>query len=173
MGESKAQQQYAVLCRDCTKENNEPSSPKRRFGFQNGDVVRATVPKGKYQGIHVGRVMTRASGYFDARKQTVRLLQRTIETVFPFKRAAGFYALIKRGGNSSRLLNNRCSWPLFSWSLMLEHLCPSSSCKISPDTSKTNCHNQREKWFCYIIANNQKTSCVMSISISSPPGRVE
>ena len=42
--------------------------PKRRFGFQNGDIVRANVPKGKYSGVHVGRVMTRASGSFDIRK---------------------------------------------------------------------------------------------------------
>jgi len=42
--------------------------PKRRFGFQNGDIVRADVPKGKYAGKHVGRVMTRANGYFDIRK---------------------------------------------------------------------------------------------------------
>ena len=45
-----------------------PKGPKRRFGFQTGDIVRADVPKGKYAGTHVGRVMTRASGYFDIRK---------------------------------------------------------------------------------------------------------
>lgn len=45
-----------------------PKGPKRRFGFQNGDIVRADVLKGKYAGTHVGRVMTRASGYFDIRK---------------------------------------------------------------------------------------------------------
>lgn len=41
--------------------------PKRRFGFQNGDIVVADVPKGKYAGHHVGRVMTRATGSFDIR----------------------------------------------------------------------------------------------------------
>lgn len=41
---------------------------KRRFGVQNGDIVRAIVPKGKYAGHHVGRVMTRTSGFFDIRK---------------------------------------------------------------------------------------------------------
>ena len=41
--------------------------PKRRFGFQNGDIVAADVPKGKYAGHHVGRVMTRARGDFDIR----------------------------------------------------------------------------------------------------------
>ena len=44
-----------------------PPREKRVFGFMNGDVVRAEVPKGKYKGVHVGRVMTRASGYFDIR----------------------------------------------------------------------------------------------------------
>lgn len=41
---------------------------KRRFGVQNGDIVRAIVPKGKYAGHHVGRVMSRTSGFFDIRK---------------------------------------------------------------------------------------------------------
>ena len=45
-----------------------PKGPKRRLGFQTGDIVRADVPKGKYAGIHVGRVLTRARGAFDIRK---------------------------------------------------------------------------------------------------------
>lgn len=40
---------------------------KRVFGFMNGDIVSADIPKGKYKGHHVGRVMTRASGSFDIR----------------------------------------------------------------------------------------------------------
>lgn len=40
---------------------------KKVFGFQNGDIVSADVPKGKYKGHHVGRVMTRARGTFDIR----------------------------------------------------------------------------------------------------------
>jgi 5-methylcytosine-specific restriction endonuclease McrA len=38
---------------------------KRHFGFQTGDIVKATVPTGKYAGIHVGRVACRATGSFD------------------------------------------------------------------------------------------------------------
>ncbi len=38
---------------------------KCSFGFQTGDMVRATVPKGKYAGIHAGRVLVRATGSFD------------------------------------------------------------------------------------------------------------
>ncbi|GAW94340.1 hypothetical protein KKC1_34480 [Calderihabitans maritimus] len=35
------------------------------FGFMTGDIVVAEVPKGKYKGRWVGRVATRASGWFD------------------------------------------------------------------------------------------------------------
>jgi 5-methylcytosine-specific restriction endonuclease McrA len=38
---------------------------KTAFGFQTGDLVRAEVPKGKYAGIHVGRVAIRARGVFE------------------------------------------------------------------------------------------------------------
>lgn len=38
---------------------------RQYFGFQTGDLVRAHVPSGKRQGIHVGRVLVRASGSFD------------------------------------------------------------------------------------------------------------
>ena len=38
---------------------------KRFFGFQTGDVVKAIVPKGKYQGTWVGAVACRKSGSFD------------------------------------------------------------------------------------------------------------
>ena len=37
---------------------------KRYFGFQTGDLVKATVPKGKHTGTHVGRVAVRATGSF-------------------------------------------------------------------------------------------------------------
>lgn len=38
---------------------------KRYFGMQTGDVVKAIVPKGKYQGTWVSRVVVKASGWFD------------------------------------------------------------------------------------------------------------
>lgn len=40
---------------------------KQVFGFQTGDVVKSVVPKGKKQGVHVGRVAIRKSGYFNIR----------------------------------------------------------------------------------------------------------
>jgi hypothetical protein len=38
---------------------------KTAWGFQTGDLIKANVPKGKYQGVHVGRVAVRKTGYFD------------------------------------------------------------------------------------------------------------
>jgi 5-methylcytosine-specific restriction endonuclease McrA len=47
---------------------------KRYFGFQTGDGVRAVVPEGfAAQGTHVGRVLVRASGYFDITTQQGRV----------------------------------------------------------------------------------------------------
>jgi len=44
-----------------------PKQAKRVKGFQTGDLVRAHVPSGKYAGIHIGRVLVRATGSFDIR----------------------------------------------------------------------------------------------------------
>ncbi len=38
---------------------------KAFFGFQTGDIVRATLPKGKFAGIHIGRLTVRATGVFE------------------------------------------------------------------------------------------------------------
>lgn len=38
---------------------------KKHFGFQTGDLVRAVVPRGKYTGTWVNRVVVRANGVFD------------------------------------------------------------------------------------------------------------
>ena len=56
--------------------------PKRVYGFQAGDMVRAAVPEGARKGIHVGRVGLRARGSFkvgivnDISWKHCRLLQR-------------------------------------------------------------------------------------------------
>jgi hypothetical protein len=34
-------------------------------GFRTGDLVKAVVPKGKKQGVHVGKVAVRSSGSFN------------------------------------------------------------------------------------------------------------
>lgn len=48
------------------------SKPKGRCkkvkGFQTGDIARAEIPKGKHQGKHEGRIVTRATGSFDIGK---------------------------------------------------------------------------------------------------------
>ncbi len=38
---------------------------KLHFGFQTGDLVKAIVTKGKYQGNYIGFIAVRSSGYFD------------------------------------------------------------------------------------------------------------
>ena len=40
-------------------------------GFRTGDVVRADIPKGKYQGIHTGRVAIRFGQNFQLGKVSV------------------------------------------------------------------------------------------------------
>lgn len=40
------------------------SRQRHSHGFQTGDLVRATVPKGKYAGVHISRVAVRATGSF-------------------------------------------------------------------------------------------------------------
>ena len=70
--------------------------PKRRFGFQNGDIVRAVVPKGKYQGQHVGRVMTRTSGSFDIRKTDGTLAAANYRYCEILQRDNGFLGSYRR-----------------------------------------------------------------------------
>jgi len=47
-----------------------PKGSKRVKGFQTGDHVRAVIPKGKYKGTHIGRVIIRASGSFDIKTKS-------------------------------------------------------------------------------------------------------
>jgi len=55
---------------------------KRHFGFQTGDIMKASVPAGKVVGTHNGRVACRATGSFDITTATgkVTVSHRTIET---------------------------------------------------------------------------------------------
>ena len=48
-----------------------PKTVKRVHGFQTGDMVKAAVPKGKYQGTHIGRLASvRASGSFSIKAKS-------------------------------------------------------------------------------------------------------
>ncbi|MBU1879678.1 MAG: HNH endonuclease [Chloroflexi bacterium] len=58
-----------------------PKTVKRVQGFQTGDLVKAVVPRGKYQGVHIGTVSVRARGTFrvgpaEVSWRNCRLLQR-------------------------------------------------------------------------------------------------
>ena len=75
-------------------------SPKRRFGFQNGDIVRAVVPNGKYQGTHVGRVMTRKSGYFDVRKTDGSLITANYRNCVSLQKDNRFLCSWARGNEA-------------------------------------------------------------------------
>ena len=48
-----------------------PKTVKRVHGFQTGGMVKATVPKGKYQGTHIGRLASvRARGSFSIKTKS-------------------------------------------------------------------------------------------------------
>ena len=59
-----------------TDEHGFPTRHRQRkkvhWGYQTGDLVRAVVPRGKYAGVHVGRVLARATGSFDIRTKQGR-----------------------------------------------------------------------------------------------------
>ena len=49
------------------------SRAKTVHGFKTGDIVKAIVPSGKYEGTHVGRVAVRSSGSFDIKTATSKV----------------------------------------------------------------------------------------------------
>ena len=73
-----------------------PKGPKRRFGFQNGDIVKAVSPHGKYAGTHVGRVMTRSSGSFDIRKSDGTLVTVNQRYCIILQRDNGFLCYYRK-----------------------------------------------------------------------------
>ena len=73
-----------------------PKGPKRRFGFQNGDIVKAVSPHGKYAGTHVGRVMTRSSGSFDIRKSDGTLVTVNQRYCMILQRDNGFLCYYRK-----------------------------------------------------------------------------
>lgn len=72
---------------------------KHNFGFQTGDIVCATVHKGKYAGVHVGRVLIRATGYFDMQTQHGRVQGISYRSCTIMHRADG-YSYQKGDGSS-------------------------------------------------------------------------
>jgi hypothetical protein len=49
------------------------SPRKRHFGFQTGDIVRATVPRGKHAGVHTGRVTVRQRASFSLKGKDIHV----------------------------------------------------------------------------------------------------
>ena len=63
---------------------------KKHFGYQTGDLVRAVVPSGKYQGVHVGRVLARATGSFDIETGTGKAQGISQKYCHPIHRSDGY-----------------------------------------------------------------------------------
>jgi len=85
-------------------------------GFQTGELVKAVVPKGKYAGSHEGTVLVRKSGYFDIRKDGVRIAQgvnaKYITSLQRFDGYAYKLELLKSpsGKKKSKKTKSRRSW---------------------------------------------------------------
>lgn len=75
---------------------------KRHFGYQTGDLVQAVVPKGKYQGTHVGRVTARAKGSFDLTTSVGDVQGISYRYCHPIHQADG-YSYTRKGERHSSL----------------------------------------------------------------------
>lgn len=62
---------------------------KKHFGFETGDIVRATIPDGKYQGVHVGRVVVRARPAFIVQTDA-RAIETHVRHITAVQRSDGY-----------------------------------------------------------------------------------
>jgi hypothetical protein len=69
---------------------SKPKGAKRIKGFQTGDLVRATVTTGTKRGVYVGRVLVRASGFFDIRTKGGRVEGISHRFCRPVHRSDGY-----------------------------------------------------------------------------------
>jgi 5-methylcytosine-specific restriction endonuclease McrA len=69
---------------------SKPKGAKKIKGYQTGDIVRAVVKTGKKQGIYVGRVLVRASGFFDIRTKQGRVQGLSHRFCTPVHRCDGY-----------------------------------------------------------------------------------
>jgi hypothetical protein len=67
-----------------------PKGAKQVKGFQTGDLVRATVTTGTKRGVYVGRVLVRASGWFDLRTKRGRVQGVSHRCCTPVHRSDGY-----------------------------------------------------------------------------------
>lgn len=66
-------------------------------GVQTGDIVKAVLPSGKWQGVHVGRVAVRASGYFNVQTKSYTIQGVSHRYCRTLQRANGYsYQIIGR-----------------------------------------------------------------------------
>jgi 5-methylcytosine-specific restriction endonuclease McrA len=80
------------------------SGKSKHFGFETGDIVRATVPKGKRRGTHTGRVLCRARGSFDIQTRNGKIAGVAWKHCRVLHRKDGYmYDLYKSGASSPRL----------------------------------------------------------------------
>jgi 5-methylcytosine-specific restriction endonuclease McrA len=70
---------------------------KRHHGFQTGDMVRAVVTKGKYAGVHVGRIAVRAKPWFKLNGIDV-----SAKSCTALHRADGYAYLKRRDANDTK-----------------------------------------------------------------------
>lgn len=69
---------------------SKPKGAKKVKGYQTGDLVRAVVTTGTKQGGYVGRVLVRASGFFDIRTRTGRIEGISYRFCTPVHRCDGY-----------------------------------------------------------------------------------
>jgi 5-methylcytosine-specific restriction endonuclease McrA len=69
---------------------SKPKGAKKVQGFQTGDIVRAIVTSGTKQGTYVGRVLLRATGYFDIRTKQGRVQGISHRFCTPIHRCDGY-----------------------------------------------------------------------------------
>jgi len=74
---------------------------KVHHGFQTGDLACAVVPQGTHAGVHVGRVLTRASGSFDLNTAHGRIGGIAAHSCRPIHRNDGYSYQSARGTHSS------------------------------------------------------------------------
>jgi 5-methylcytosine-specific restriction endonuclease McrA len=78
---------------------SKPKGAKKVKGFQTGDLIRAVVPTGSKQGVYVGRVLVRASGFFDIQTKQGRVQGISHRFCTPLHRSDGYQ--YKRGASDA------------------------------------------------------------------------
>jgi 5-methylcytosine-specific restriction endonuclease McrA len=81
-------------------------TPKSVFGFHTGDIVAVDSTTGKYKGHYVGRVMTRASGYFSVRTTDNEVISTKYDKCKVVQYNNGYRYSVKKTDNKAIPLDN-------------------------------------------------------------------